>query len=83
MRLPATATTTTTAATATTAIATTTAASTSTATGLVLRLIDLEGATTHIVAVEGLDCAFCVGLWHFNEGKAARATRLAIHDQGD
>src|SRR5688572_3877193 len=61
----------------------TAAAATATAAGLVLRFIDLERASAHVLAVEILDGARCILARHFHEAEAARLSRVAILDQGD
>ena len=74
-------------ATATAAVATTaaaTAARTSaaaTSAGLVLSFVDAQLPTTHIVAVQALNGAGCIGLAHFNEPESAGASRLTIGRQ--
>jgi hypothetical protein len=76
--LPATAAT----ATATAAARTAATAAAATAAALAfLRFIDTQGATTHILAVQGLDGALRIAARHFHEAKAARTAGFAIVDQ--
>jgi hypothetical protein len=77
--LPATAATAT--ATAAARTAATAAAATAAATLAFLRFIDTQGATTHILAVQGLDGALRIAARHFHEAKAARTAGFAIVDQ--
>jgi hypothetical protein len=73
-----------TAATATATTAARTAATTAAATAATLaflRFIDTQGATTHILAVQGLDGALRIAARHFHEAKAARTAGFAIVDQ--
>jgi hypothetical protein len=77
--LPATAATTATAATAARTAAT--AAAATAATLAFLRFIDTQWATTHILAVQGLDGALRIAARHFHEAKAARTAGFAIVDQ--
>jgi hypothetical protein len=82
--LPAIAATTTaaTAAVATTAAATTAARTSAAASaGLVLSFVDAKLPATHIVTVQALNGAGCIGLAHFNEPETARASRFAIGRQ--
>ena len=57
---------------------TTTAAATA---RLVLRLVDLERTTAHVLAVQALNGARRIGARHFHEAEAARTTGVAVHDQ--
>jgi hypothetical protein len=73
-----------TAATATATTAARTAATTAAATAATLaflRFIDTQWATTHILAVQGLDGALRIAARHFHEAKAARTAGFAIVDQ--
>jgi len=66
--------------------ATAAAAATATATTrplAVLRFIDLEGAAIEVGTIQRLYGTGRIGVRHLHEGKAARATRLAIGDYGD
>jgi hypothetical protein len=72
------ATTVTTTSTAATATRTSAAA---TSAGLVLSFVDAELAATHIVTVQALNGAGCIGLAHFNEPETTRASRFAIGRQ--
>jgi hypothetical protein len=62
-------------ATAAAIAATTTAA---TATRLVLSLIDAQRTAAHRVTVQRLNGASSIGLGHFHEPEATRATRLSV-----
>jgi hypothetical protein len=82
--LPATAATTAATATATTAAGTTaTAATTATtaATLALLRLIDAQRTAAHVLPIEGLDGALCVGTRHFHEAEATRTAGFTVVDQ--
>jgi hypothetical protein len=84
--LPAIAATTTTATAAATVTTTSTAAtatrtSAAASAGLVLSFVDAELAATHIVTVQALNGAGCIGLAHFNEPETTRASRFAIGRQ--
>ena len=63
--------------------AATATATTATAARFVLRFVDLERTTAHVLAVEVLDCSRRIGAWHFHEAEAAWATGFTIHDQGN
>jgi len=65
--------------TAATAVAATTAAASLTGLGLV----DVEGATTEVAAVEGADGLASVLIGHLDEAEAARAAGLAVGREGD
>src|SRR4051812_36271204 len=70
-----------TAAVATTAAATaarTSAAATAAGAWLVLSFVDAQLSATHIVTVQALNGAGCIGLAHFNEPESAWASRLTI-----
>jgi hypothetical protein len=82
-RLPATATTAAATTTARTARTAATAAATTTATLTFLRFIDAQRTTTHVLAIQGLDGALCIGAGHLDKAKATRTTRFAIVDQRD
>lgn len=71
-------------ATAATAAATagTAATAAATATLAFLRFIDTERATTHILAVQGLDGALRIAARHLDEAEAAGTAGFAIVDQG-
>jgi hypothetical protein len=81
--IAATTTTTAAATVATTATATTAARTSAAATsaGLVLSFVDAELSATHIVTVQALNGAGCIGLAHFNEPETTRASRFAIGRQ--
>ena len=49
----------------------------------ILRFVDLERAAVEVGAVQRLHGTGCVGVRHLHETEAARATRVAIGDQGD
>jgi hypothetical protein len=65
-------------ATLTAAATTTTAATTA---GLVLRLVDLQRATAHVLTVQVLDGTSRIGTGHFDEAEATGTTGFAIVDQ--
>src|SRR5688572_1915443 len=71
------------ATTAAAAIAATAAAAATATLGLVLRLVDLQRTTAHVLTVQGLDRAGRVGTGHFDEAEATGAAGLAIVDQAD
>ena len=73
MLLPATAAAATAARTATTAAAALT----------LLRFVDAQRTTAHVLAVQGLDGTLCVGARHFDEAEAARTAGFTIVDQRD
>ena len=50
---------------------------------LVLRLVDLQGAAAHVLAIETLNRARRIRARHLDEAEAARLARVAIRDQGD
>jgi hypothetical protein len=68
------------AATTTTARATAAAAATATTLAL-LRFIDAQRTATHVLAIQGLDGALCIGTGHFDEAKATGTTSVAVVDQ--
>ena len=72
----------TTAAAAAAAVAAATTAA-ATAAGLVLRFIDAQSTTAHVLAVDGLDGARSISLAHLDEAEAAGATGFAIHREGN
>ena len=63
--------------------AATTAATTTTGAGLVLGFIDAQGATAHVLAVDGLDGARGIGLAHLHEAEATGAAGFAIIGKGN
>jgi hypothetical protein len=65
---------------AATAARTTTAAASA---GLILRLIDAQRTTAHILAIEALDCARRIGLVHLDETETARTAAIAVDRQGN
>jgi hypothetical protein len=66
------------AATTTTAARTSTAA---TSAGLVLGFVDAQLTATHIVTIQALNGAGCIGLAHFNEPESAGTSGLTIGRQ--
>src|SRR5210317_1953398 len=54
-----------------------------TATGFVLRLVDLQRTTTHLLAVEGLLGRHRRVVVHLDEAEASGTAGLAVHDQRD
>ena len=50
---------------------------------LVLSLVDLEGTTAEVHAVERLHRTRRIGTGHFDEPEAARLARIAIGDEGN
>jgi hypothetical protein len=64
-----------------TAARTSAAAATTTSAGLVLSFVDAQLSATHIVTVQALNGAGCIGLAHFNEPESAWASRLTIGRQ--
>ena len=67
-----------TAVTTTAAAATLATAAAAAGAGRVLRLIDLQGATTHIDAIEILDGSGGIRLTHFDKTEAARTSGVPI-----
>jgi hypothetical protein len=65
-------------ATLTAATTTTTATA---AARFILRFVDLERTTAHVLAVEVLNCSRRIGTRHFHEAEAAWTTGFTIHDQ--
>jgi len=51
--------------------------------GLGLCLVDLQGATVHLEAVEALDGARRIGVRHFHEAEATRLAGVTVGDEGD
>ena len=66
------------AAPAAAAAAITTAAATGTL--AILGLIDLEGTSFKVGAIQCLHRAGCISIRHFHEAEAARAARISIRD---
>ena len=65
------------------AVSTTAAAATTAATGALLRLVDSQRTTAHVLAVQALNGARCISVRHFNEPKAAWPTGIPVIDQGN
>ena len=61
----------------------TAAATAATAAGLVLRLVDLERTTAHVLTIQVLNGTRCIGAGHFHEAKAAWAACFAVIDQSN
>jgi hypothetical protein len=75
-----------TAATTTATIPTTAAAATTAATAagrLVLRFIDAQWTTAHVLTIQVLDGACSIGTWHFDETETAWTAGITIIDQGN
>ena len=58
-------------------------AATTTAARFVLRFIDLERAAAHVLTVQVLNGACCIGARHLDEREPARAAGLAIDRHDD